>query len=843
MNNLESIVKTMNVSAPIMVFGGSVIPTPNSASPQNWTMYLDAFIGRNYGTLAFFDSNYTARYFGYSNGTELTDASCWSKLLLYSVLFAKNQSAATGTSYATSVVDWMRNNMVTTLPQFVHTPFKYVDDAFYDSLAGVMSYRPIYMYWGQPVVYSLSCGVSKIFLSPFTNYTLSAVLLLGDVLYGSFNAYEQVLQSLLVMQNDDRLSYTNQTYALGLYNTIETDWMAKNFTAMFIDFTDYHNFANSLVSESVSGYMAVATSVHSALNATSSIAVALSDDMNAANQTICAKTTLPRIDGEVYGDYSYGNTKSVKSLSQQLNMTYGVQNITYQTHGSKIYSNFFSSLKGTITNASLSMDNVWNGTHWVLISNFLKAYVGTIIDTVRLNMDLATLNIIGYFQDYVKLIGDSSYAVFYGIAANFGSIIMGLVNKISATIMQVMQQVVSVVKELMVEIKAMMTKIMSVVSGLFTTLTGIVSNLTTYVKTNFAVIKNWTLSNINLIKYSLVSLVNETSSFVSQFMKAFDDIQNIGFFSQVGSLTSVLSAAWDNFRNIFTSINGVQDLGRSDLFKSFVNSISNIAQAFSSTNGYQTLVFGSNSNGLNIHNITLFGTHNGATVSGTGQYEIYDRGLSVVDAGNVTLTSGVGSIDTSGLSDSLYAVNVTIGSNCIVYWTLNKDSAWSLQNCVYGNYTVVKPATADGGTPFDIIVILNNLRYSNGTVHIEIDAVNQMKLYVSSTATADVTFTGNGTKSATLSMNINSLDESGTYTLYFKVYDEYSGATWVGAASDIIDVSTTWTQNPWTTWLLIAVGVAVVVLIGLVVVVYVVYGMRQNQKEMAGRMPVANPPV
>lgn len=462
---------------------------------------------------------------------------------------------------------------------------------------------------------------------------------------------------------------------------------------------------------------------------------------------------------------------------------------------------------------------------------FAAAIAGAVTGIFSIGASVG-FGVVGYFM--YMLIGwirDRMVESLNAVKGIIGSI-FGVINSVIKIMQAILSGVITGLKSLFYMIGGILTNIKTTLQSLFGQMGQTLNSLGSYVHSGFEAIKNWTLSSVVVIKSSIQGIIDRASSFLSILQKVVSSA-GIGFFAQAQSLSTVVGDSITNLEKIFNSIVGIQDLSRTDLFKSFVQSSGSMAQAYSSKNGYNILVFGSGDVSYGLSNITVFSTLNGTKVAGAGSYEIYDRSLGTVAAGAIIFVNGVSTIDVSALGDAIYALNVTYGNEYAIAY-VDKDSSWSLQDGTYGAYIVVAPAYADTGAPFDVTIILNNTRFSAGNVTIELMITNSLSTYLNGYATATVQFSGNGTMATTLTLtayDTNAIDD-----LRIKVTDEYSGSQWVGVTSQSIAVNSpiSLSQLFW-----IGVGIGAVALI-----VFLVWSniQRKNEiKELNNREPL--PPI
>jgi hypothetical protein len=291
--DLEDLILNNDTLAPVLVFSGDVVPMPDGYNTTWWTLNLAGYSSKNSGTIAFFSNNWTARYFGNST-MEVEDDNAFSRLLNASILVGGNQidRTAIDTYWNTEVTDFIENWFVTTLPRWVNTGYKTIDDYYFSQFNHLaIDYKKVYQYEDDAVVYALSNQVNKIFVSPFSNNTLNGVLLYGEIVYSFYSAYSAIMHSLAKTQGDNKLTVDEQSWAYNEMSVLSSDWNAKDFSALTNDFNDVLQFSMNITSEPVAQLPLTVDMGYDYLNTTQSNAVSLESNMYQANQTVCIAPT------------------------------------------------------------------------------------------------------------------------------------------------------------------------------------------------------------------------------------------------------------------------------------------------------------------------------------------------------------------------------------------------------------------------------------------------------------------------------------------------------------------------------------------------------------------------
>jgi hypothetical protein len=373
----------------------------------------------------------------------------------------------------------------------------------------------------------------------------------------------------------------------------------------------------------------------------------------------------------------------------------------------------------------------------------------------------------------------------------------------------------SEIQSILIGIKNILGEIVNTVSNQFLTITKYLGNLTTYLNHTFSAISTWATQSIAVTESAVNGIIGEAEN-LELSLKGMS-----GFFPSVDPLLAEL----ESVIGTETLIGEIKVTGMSStLFEAEVGAANDLAQTISSLYGNGVIILSGlpNAVGINTNFISGFAMVGGKRYNGTGMFMINGSTSKLpLLSGRMTFNNGVGNVSMGSLKSGLYSITIRISNETYGISMIYKVSGISIQSGVYGTYTVKAPDSVQGGSMFNVTVTLKNLRYSNGTADIQCQLFDTHNIMVYS-GSAQVTFNGNGTKSATVEMEANvpsgfgwvlGGDFSGSYTLKSTVTDEYTQSLWSGATSTEINVNTVWDQLSSTWLILIIVGLAIALVV------------------------------
>lgn len=492
----------------------------------------------------------------------------------------------------------------------------------------------------------------------------------------------------------------------------------------------------------------------------------------------------------------------VQSILEQLNYMWGDVSMTFKGLKGQTFAGILSLLKNMTTNNSLANDRLTNQLNQTIggtVSNVVSSMVGFITYAENMlqqdiaifagiGIGLAVLGITSAMASgigvallivstlIVKWMADNSIAIIKSLWKGIVGALINVVTMIVRLLTYIMQQIMVAINTLITQIEKLILNITSAISDMFSKIVACLNATIGYVVSSFNVIKNWTLGSVTLVRNSINGIIKEAVDLETKLTGV------SGFYNYVDPLRDVFSGIVSGERLINYTL-GQFGL-TSSLFKQQVGIQDQIQQVVRAFGGGNILIFGSSPDySLNTQNVTLYTTVNGSAYTGSGKYTIYNKNSPiVVDSGSMTFTNGVGMVDTSFLSNGVYALNVTLANGFQISAYIDKSNAVKLQQCVYGTYEFTINPIVDSGALFDVIFTLHNLRTANGTALIDVKILGAYG-WVSSEVSNNVTFSGVGDKAITLTMSTNYFIPSGTYTVQVSVTDEYTETQWSGVTS------------------------------------------------------------
>jgi hypothetical protein len=804
MNNITTFAGLKNLinasmASPIIVFNNTVpIPSPYNAS--FWTLTLAGMLGRTQGIVAFF-----------TNGTyAMNGVTEWDRLLNYTVGFcgASPTLQSSSESYANPEVTSICNffGQYESNYQFETSSYATIDNIFWNSLSGVIGYREIYDYYNNPVVYRIGNPVSELFYSPFSNNTVNGMLLFGDLIYGFEQSYNQIMTTLLSM---------GSSWSTTIYNQMKTDWNNKNFVALTTDLVNIESYEQNMVSnESLNTIPIIVNSSLSIANGTDNTMTSFNTNMQTANKTW---TGLTLTDAEAYygvtvkktattvtvTQTSKGSSSSTPSFTYTINLPSIQTSVSYEDTllsllGSNINLNG-QNFNGIMGYLKSSMKNIGSLNNTIFLA-VMKVFNTTVQNFIASGATQLGQGIIGMSGLNALVNGFSSWFNSLGNTVQGGmklligtgllsiqNIIKSIMGTLVSTIQSVMMYLESIISVLTQDVVNVLTSVANVLNQVLLTITNMfiqigqgLNSLSVYLNSSFTSIKDWSIGSVTLVQNSINGVIGEAQSLATQLEGA------SGFYSIISPLQIVLE-------NVISSNQYVKyALGAfgltTNLFEEQVTAENGLSQTMGALHGYNMLMFGSDPNGINLSNITFYANYNGTPYTGSSRYEVDSLTSGTIQTGVISFVKGVGVLNLGSLNYGVYSVNCTINPNTNILSYIDKSNSFALQNGVFGSYQVVIPNSTTTNAAFNIIVTLNNERYSSGTAIVTLTIYDGQYNYVAWFGIQDVSFSGSGSKTVIFSPSIWLLGEDGEYPISISVTDSYTNSQWQGVTSSFIKV-------------------------------------------------------